>query len=182
MKKDNKYSIWIWILTFLIVGFLLYWLLQYLNKSPDDITGLLGLYTALYSLVLMLVQFKTIRKVSEETKVKLNQTVALSDLSKYSELIRGLGADVRNNNYEIALYKTQSIKEIVHKIEIADLSGSTNSDYNNIYSILATHINSYNDRLMSGEAEINKLVILNELETLTSFFQSKANEMMNIIN
>ena len=180
MKRNKSYSIILWIVSYLVGCVILF--LSFKTDRFDSIIGLLSAYTAVYSLVLMLVQFKSIRKVSEETKTKLNQTIAVSDLSRYSELIRGLGTDVRSDNYEVALYKTQNIKDMAHKIEISDASSSQDVEYVKIYSILDTHINSYNDRLLSEETELNKRVILDELETVTTFFQRKANEMIDIMN
>ena len=121
-----------WILVYLVVAIILYFVLARFisNESSDspflDWISVYGVYTTIYSLVLMFVQFKSIRDVSEETKNKLNKTVAISDLSKYSELVRSVETDVRNDAIDVALYKTQNIRAIVQKIKMLE----DDNDYN----------------------------------------------------
>lgn len=169
----------------MLLSIILFFILrQFLSTDKFvDWISIYGGYTTIFSLVLMFVQFKSIRKVSEETKNKLNKTVAISDLSKYSELIRSVEMDVREDNIAVALYKTQNIKAVVHKIRILEHNGikKEEDEFEQIFSILATHINSYNEHLLSEESQLNKSVILRELEVVTSFFQSKSNEMINNI-
>lgn len=185
-KQRKSSSIWLWIIIYIVIAFALYvalrdYILQ--ENAVVDWLSVYGVYTTIFSLVLMFVQFRSIREVSEETKSKLNKTIAISNLSKYSELIRSVEFDVRKDNFDVALYKTQDIKEIVHKIKILEQNGGTKVDdeFEPIFSILATHINSYNERLLSAESELNKSVILTELEDVSSFFQRKSNEMINNI-
>lgn len=177
-----------WILVYLVVAIILYFVLARFisNESSDspflDWISVYGVYTTIYSLVLMFVQFKSIRDVSEETKNKLNKTVAISDLSKYSELVRSVETDVRNDAIDVALYKTQNIRAIVQKIKMLEDDNDYNEEeYKSVFSILATHIDSYNDQLLSQESTLNKSVILRELGTVSSFFLSKSNEMINNI-
>jgi len=185
-KKNSSTSIVWWIIVFIALVIILYFVLRLFFVDKVNIIDWISVYggfTTLFSLVLMFVQFKSIRKVSEETKNKLNKTVALSDLSKYSELIRSVEIDVRNNKIDVALYKTQNIKAIVHKLRIIEQNGNKQPDdeFESIISYLATHINSYNDQLLSEEPILNKSIILKELEEVTSFFQNKSNEMINNI-
>ncbi len=185
-KTRTSLSIWIWVLLYSAFAVALFFVTRGYILPENAVINWLsvyGVYTTFFSLVLMFVQFKSIRKVSEETKNKLNKTVAISDLSQYSELIRSVEMDVRKDNFEVAVYKTQNIKAIVHKIKILEQNADrcTGEDYETVFSILATHIDSYHERLLHSDSEINKSVILKELETVTSFFQKKSNEMMNNI-
>ena len=186
MKTKSGLSVILWTVVYLIIGIALYFLLKGILGEKADIVAvisILGVYTTLYSFVLMLVQFKSIRQVSEETKTKLNNSVAISDLSTYSEMIRSLESDVRADSLDVALYKTQNIKGIVHKIELLEGKDKKNDqEFADIYSILATHISSYNDRLISeNNTELNKSVILKELEQISTFFQKKANKYIDNI-
>ena len=185
MKKENKSNLSFlgWLLAYLLIALLLYLSLEYVFSSDLNILdwiSVYGLYTTMYSLVLMFVQFKSIRDVSEETKNKLNKTIAISDLSRYSELIRSVEMDVRKGNIDVALYKTQIIKDLVHKIlMLENRNGIDVEEYDSVFSILATHVDSYNDQLLSKDSTLNKSVILRELEIVTSFLQNKSNEMIN---
>lgn len=186
MKKTNsKISIVLWILAYVFLAIILHVVLsRVLPKSTSvlDWISIAGVYTTAFSLVFMFVQFKSIRDVSEETKSKLNKTVAISDLSKYSELIRSVEMDVRKDNFEVALYKTQNIKASVYKIKMSEKDPEYDEEeYESVFSILATHTNSYNDQLLTQEPILNKNIILRDLETVMSFFQKKSNEMINNI-
>lgn len=186
MKVNRGLSVFLWTIVYLIIGIVLFFLLKRtMGEKADFVTviSILGVYTTLYSFILMLVQFKSIRQVSEETKRKLNKSVAISDLSTYSEMIRSLESDVRGDSLEVALYKTQNIKGIVHKIELLEgKDKQDNHEFSEIYGILATHISSYNDRLISeNNTELNKSVILKELEQVSTFFQKKANKYIDNI-
>ena len=185
-KTTSRISILLWIIAYIVIAFILHYVLYRVISTESrglqilDWISVYGVYTTIYSLVLMFVQFKSIRDVSEETKNKLNTTVAISDLSKYSELIRSVETDVRNDAIDVALYKTQNIRAIVQKIRMLEDGNDYNAEeYESVFSILATHIDSYNDQLLSQESTLNKSVILSELETVSSFFLSKSNEMIN---
>lgn len=182
-KSDN--SILGWILAYIAIAVFLYLVLHqsiFTDANALDWISAYGVYTTLFSLVLMFVQFKSIRKVSEETKNKLNKTVAISDLSKHSELIRSVETDVINNNIKVALYKTQNIKASVYKIKVSEKDPDYDKEeYESVFSILATHIDSYNEQLLTQEPILNQKVILKDLETVTSFFQKKSIEMINNI-
>lgn len=184
-KTNSKSSILLWIVAYLFFAIILYVVLHLVLPPNIDELGWIsvyGVYTTTFSLALMFVQFKSIRDVSEETKNKLNKTVAISDLSKHSELIRSVEMDVRKDNIEVALYKTQNIKASVYKIKMLEKDPNYDEEeYELVFSKLATHIDSYNDQLLAPEPILNKTIILRDLEEVTSFFQKKSNEMINNI-
>ena len=167
-KTKNKSSgqIW-WIVSFFVLAALIVvLLLHFLDESDKSfivISGVIGGYVSLFSLVLMFAQFKSIRDISSETKDKMDSVISISNLAKHAELARSAQSDVNQEKDDLAIYKIQIIKETLIKLERRDDSDSAViSEY---CGKLGTHLTS----LRSHNTRIRRQVINGDLEDIADF-------------
>jgi predicted nucleotidyltransferase len=122
MRIDKKYIIAIlFIVCFLIIYFYLFnkW-----DRSILNFITLLGTFASLFGLIIALLQIKSIKKISEQTKQEvekslehLNLLLSLSDLAKSNLMIREIMSHVKSGKYELAHIRMSDLKNILIEIQ-----------------------------------------------------------------
>ena len=187
-KNHNIWSILLWVGGFLLLGVLLFFILKpFVDGSAVSFwIGAIGGYSSLYGLVVMLVQFQSVRKTAEATRDKIYSVSSVSELSHYASLIRDASGDIERGSLEIARYKIQTVKDVI----ISGFCSSTNKKIDDSIEkraqgfivLLNNHISTLNNAILEkGVPSINAPVIESDMEKVCDFLQEMKNKQMKNI-
>lgn len=176
----------IWGGVFLLLGGVIILIVRELFPDTDLIgwIGVLGSYSSLYGLVVMLVQFQSVRSTAEATRDKINSIASVAELSHYAGLLRDASGDIERGSFELARYKIQAVKDVIISTfsTVKDSNKELKERANDSIIILNNHISSLNNVIIAeGVPELNKAIIITDLEKVCDFLQEvKNNQMKNI--
>ena len=187
-KNHNIWSIVLWGGGFLVIGFFLFIILRpFSNDSPLTFwIGAIGGYSSLYGLIVMLVQFQSVRKTAEATRDKIYSVSSVSELSHYASLIRDASGDIERGSLELARYKIQTVKDVI----ISGFCSSTDEKIDesivrrakDFIVLLNNHISTLNNAILEKNVPaVNTPVIISDLENVCDFLQEMKNKQMKNI-
>ncbi len=186
MSKMHNRSPLIWGGVFLLVGLFVILILKKFFPNTDLIgwVGVVGSYSSLYGLVVMLVQFQSVRSTAEATRDKINSVASVAELSHFAGLLRDASGDIERDSFELARYKIQAVKDVI--ISTFSIVKDSDKDLKNraddCIIILNNHISSLNNVIIEeGVPVLNKAVIITDLESVCDFLQEVKNKQMNTI-
>lgn len=156
-------------------------LVKYLPRDLNNIVNIISVlsaFTSVYALIIMLYQVISVEKVTTETKDKILNLLMISDYSKLIELTRFIQEDIRNEKYELVLYRMQLLREALLNNKYRSNEGKTN--FSNHLSLLGVHISSLHTCIIKNKgAQINKTTIVNDLEKLIEFLSDNSAKHIN---
>ena len=183
MEFIKKYKLQLFFaVLFIVIGLFVYKLcVLYLPLELNNIVNIVSVisaYTSIYALIIMLVQVISFKEVAKETRERINTALSISDYSKLVELTKYAQEDIKKNNYELALYRLQLLREFIlnNKYRV----NGVNEDFSSYLSLLGSHISTLHECTMEKSSnQINKIVIINDLEDLIEFILDKSGEAIN---
>lgn len=184
--KHNNLAILLWGGCFVGIGLIGYLILKPYsgNGALSFWIGAAGGFASLYGLVVMLVQFQSVRKTAEATKDKVYSVTTVSELSHYAGLLRDASSDIERGSLELARYKIQAAKDVI----ISKYCGSSDEDESvkkkarEFIVLMNNHISSLSNAILeNGVPAINKQVIVADLEKVSDFLQEMKNKQMKSI-
>jgi hypothetical protein len=159
------------------------------NAGFWEYVSLIGSYSSLFGLFVMFIQFRSVRKTTEETRTQLERLGFLVDLSKAHELVRSVESDIERDEMYAACYKLKLVKDFITKSAQSSISeeGERGKGKTKKYESVENRINSYisvlNQYVMENESEdcdnIDKKSILNGLEKIVDFLNKQINQQQN---
>ena len=181
-KNQNIRSVLCWGGGFIILGFILYLLLKQLANDDSAVVfwiGAIGGYSSLYGLLVMLFQFQSVRKTTDETKRKIDAISLISEWSKAIELIRGAETDIERGDIPIAGFKLRRVKDLVIQSRIGDID---EKECEKVVKLLNSDIDILNEYVLSDpqNKQINKLDMICGLEHLSDILSRKINNRIDI--
>lgn len=117
---------------------------------------LFGTYFSLYGLLIAYLQIKSIKETSKETQkavnestIRINQVLSISELSKSNKIIQEIQTSLQNDKLELALIRMKDLKSILIQIKYnEDLLEYTNAQlYNQNITELGGDINNLHDQI-----------------------------------
>lgn len=184
VKNHNIWSVLLWVGGFLILGFILFLILKsFADEGAVSFwIGALGCYSSLYGLIVMLVQFQSVRKTAEATKDKVYSVTSVSELSHYAGLLRDASGDIERGSLELARYKIQAAKDVIISKYCNANEDLVKKRAQGFIVLLNNHISSLSNAVLeNGVPDINKPVIISDLEKVSDFLQEMKNKQMNNI-
>ncbi len=184
--RKNVVSILTWTGLFVVIGVIGYFIIR--NHSNDATfsfwISLIGGYASLYGLVVMIIQFQSVRKTTEETKEKLESVSLISEWSRAIELIRSIEADIERDFFSVANYKLKNVKDLILKSKPILKADVENKELERVIK----RINGYVDILSQFElkvddpnSEINRPEMLSGLERIIDVMNGEINLYRNRI-
>ena len=171
-----------WVILYFVMGKGIYELsILYLPDGLNNIVNIVSIlsaYTSVFALVIMLVQVISFKEIAKETKDRFNSILFISEYSKLIELTRCIQDDIKNCKYDLALYRLQLLRETIlnNKFRIK----SKDEDFSSYLGILGAHISALHTCILERSSEqINKIVIMTDLENLIVFMVEKSGETIN---
>lgn len=172
--KNKGISVLIWMVLYLLVGGALVLLLFHIEKnvSVGTMLSYIGSYSSIFGLFVMLIQFKSVRKTTEETKIKIDGISLISEWSKATELIRGVETDIERDDISVASFKLRRVKDLVIQSKIG---GGDDKECEKAIKSLNSYISILNQFLLSKgqDKTFNKQEILDGLESITDVLNRK---------
>lgn len=174
-KKKRKLSTILWVGGFVAVGVLAYFLLRQYSRDNSFVfwVGAIGSYASIFGLIVMFVQFKSVRGTTEETKNKLDGISLITEWSKATELIRSAETDIERDDMSIAIFKLRRVKDIV----IQSKKGDEDKECDKAIKMLNSDISMLNQFLLSipQNRQVDKMDMLDGLELISDILSRKIN-------
>jgi len=170
------------VLAYLLFGIAIYIVLvKYLPNNLNNIVNIISVlsaYTSVFALIIMLHQVISVERVTTETKDKIFGLLMISDYSKLIEHTRFIQEDIRNEKYELVLYRMQILRDALLNNKYRSNDGINN--FSNHISILGAHISSLHTCIIkSSGSQINKTAIVKDLEKLIEFLSDNSAKHIN---
>ena len=170
------------ILAYLIIGIIIYVVLvKCLPKDLNNIVNIISVlsaYTSVFALIIMLHQVISVEKITTETKDKIFNLLMISDYSKLIEHTRFIQEDIRNEKYELALYRMQLLRDALLNNKYRSNDVVTN--FSNHISLLGVHLSSLHTCIIKNNgSQINKTIIVKDLEKLIEFLSDNSAKYIN---
>lgn len=181
-EKHNKSAILLWVGGFVLIGVLLFFLLKPLSGDGTLVfwISVYGGIASLYGLIVMLVQFQSVRKTAEATKDKVYSITSISELSHYAGLLRDASGDIERGSLELARYKIQAAKDVIISKYCSSNDETLKQRVEGFIVLLNNHISSLSNAILeNGVPSINRQVIVSDLETVSDFLQEMKNKQIN---
>lgn len=176
-KNHNIWSILYWVGGFLLIGGILIFIFKPFANDDNAVVfwfGVIGGHSSIYGLIVMLFQFQSVRKTTDETKKKIDAISLISEWSKATELIRGAETDIERDDIPIAGFKLRRVKDLVIQSGIGDID---EKECEKIVKVLNSDIDILNQYLLADpqNKQINKLDMICGLEHLSDILSRKIN-------
>ena len=165
------------VLAYLILGSVIYVLLD--TRLPENLNNIINVisvlsaYTSVFALIIMLYQVISVERITAETKDKILNLLMISDCSKLIEITRFIQEDIKNEKYELVLYRMQLLNNKYR-------SNDRRTHFSNHISILGVHISSLHTCIIKNNGgQINKTTIVKDLEKLIEFLSDNSAKHIN---
>ena len=170
------------VLAYLILGSIIYVLLdKCLPENLNNIVNVISVlsaYTSVFALIIMLYQVISVERITAETKDKILNLLMISDCSKLIEITRFIQEDIKNEKYELVLYRMQLLREALLNNKYR--SNDRGTHFSNHISILGVHISSLHTCIIKNNGgQINKTTIVKDLEKLIEFLSDNSAKHIN---
>ena len=173
----------IWATIFIVVGIALFLFYdQYLETDQKTIVTVFsfaGIYASLFGLVVMLVQFRSVKMTAIETRDKIDNMASIAELSKLTALMRDAATDIERDQFALARYKFQNTKDaIISVYGFTHQDANKNSKLQEIVKRLNSDISSLNESILvvnkdQEHTESIKPGLLETVEFVTDFLQGE---------
>lgn len=179
-NKHHIKTLVIWAGGFVLIGIIIFILLRQISCN-DDLgfwVGTFGAYASLYGLIVMLVQFQSVRTTTEETKKKIDGISLVSEWSKATELIRSAETDIERGDMSIAGFKLRRVKDIVIQSKMGLVE---DKECDKSIKLLNSDISLLNQYLLSDplNRHIDKQDMLDGLEHISDILSRMINKNIN---
>ncbi len=166
--------------TFPFLGLVVYWIVSSLSEttlSLKDWISIFGSYASLYSLVVFLIQFQSVKKTASITREEISKISSVKEWSSYSEMASSLKNDIRCEYYELAVYKFHHIKQALLSIPNIMLSCDSDLQKSRQYCIKAIneHISSIDSFLLDDQVVMPKDQMMHDVEQVSDLFRKMVN-------
>lgn len=182
--NEKHSSILIWLIAYLLIGALLVVLLYFIDKEGSWVewVSIIGSYSSVFGLVVMAIQFKSVRETTEKTKEKLDSVSLISEWSKATELLRSAETDIERDDISVACFKLRRVKDLV----IQSMSGeAAGKDCEKSIKKLNENISLLNQYLLqgldSGNGSYNKQEMLDGLELISDVLNKRISHNIDVI-
>lgn len=183
-EKHNNWAILLWVGGFVLIGVLSFFVFKPLS-GDGTLAFWISVYggiASLYGLIVMLVQFQSVRKTAEATKDKVYSITTISELSHYAGLLRDASGDIERGSLELARYKIQAAKDVIISKYCSAIDETVKKRAQAFIVMMNNHISSLSNAILeNGVPAINKQIIVSDLEKVSDFLQEMKNKQMNTI-
>lgn len=184
MGKESKVSlIWHWILFFLIGG-ALYWWIASVSKGTmmlKDWISVFGSYASLYGLIVLLVQFQSVKKTTRKTQEEISKITSITEWSRYVEMASNLKDDIRHGYYELAGYKFHQIKQALMSMpsSMMEHNPELKKNHQDYIKSINGHIFTLDMAILDDQVEVPKDKMMKDMEQVSDFFRKMVNSKMS---
>lgn len=177
MKEKGFNSLYKWGLVFLM-GLAVLICIPFFTSirfSFIEWASLIGSYSSVFGLIVMIIQFRSVKQTALETKASVNNLLFLTDWTKYSELSHSAQDDIRRDDLSLARYKMQNIKQSLMGIPDSVLLDQDRKTKQGLVRKLYKHISLIDTYMLNSEQGYSKETIINDLEEVADYLLKMVN-------
>lgn len=173
----------LWVLFFVLIGGLLYWITSAFSTealSLKDWISIFGGYASVYGLIVILIQFQSVRDITNKTQEEISKITSVTEWSRFAEMASNVKNDIRFDQYELVGYKLHHLKQALLSIPISIIEDDVDlkkcrQDY--VKSINA-HISSIDSFCLDNQNNVSKEKMMKDMENVSDFFRKLVNVKM----
>lgn len=136
-----------------------------------------GTYISLVAFGVMLQQFKSVRKTTENVKQEVNKIASIADISQYAERVRSVYDDICSQEYKLATFKLKTVHQAILSIKSKNNDIKNNRQYSRILGIIAETISTLQDINLNSD-NLDYEQIQKDLEAIATFLLTEKCEML----
>lgn len=179
-KKSTISPIWLWVLCFFIGVFLLYWWLISVSEEAlaiKDWISIYGSYSSLYGLIVILIQFQSVKKTARKTQEEISKITSITEWSRYAEMASNIKDDIRHGYNELAVYKFHQIKQALLSIpsSVLEYIPDLRKNQQDYIKSINNHISTLDSAILDSEVDIPKEKMMRDMEQVSDFFRKMVN-------
>lgn len=178
MKEKGFESFFKWGLVFLIglAVLICFPISKRICFSFIEWVSLIGSYSSVFGLIVMIIQFRSVKQTALETKDTINHLLFLTDWTKYSELSHSAQDDIRRDDLSLARYKIQSIKQSLMGIPDGVLLDQDKKTKQGLVKKIYKHISLIDTCMLNDLHDFSKETIISDLEEVADYFLKMVNQ------
>ncbi len=142
-----------------------------------NILTAVGTYISLVAFGVMLQQFKSVRKTTENVKLEVNKIASIANLYQYAERVRTVNDDIHSHEYKLAAYKLESVQEALVYVKSTMTDAKKIQQYTKVISAVSTIKTSLQEKDVSEES-LNLNKIHKDMEKVINFLLEEKNEIV----
>lgn len=136
-----------------------------------------GTYASVVAFVVMLQQFESVRKTTENVKQEVNKIASIANLSQYAERVRTIYDDVCSKEYKLAAFKLESLQEALVSVKSKMKDSEKIQQYTKVISTVSTTKTLLLEKDVSEE-NLNLNKISQDMEKIVSFLLEEKYEIV----
>lgn len=183
-ENRNTWGAWGWGIVFVISCTIICVVIGFISSNKIEFIDWLAVifgYASLFSLVVVLVQFQSVRATTEKTRQEIKKITSITEWSKYAETARSLKDDILRDAYSVAVFKLHLIKHALISVPNSLLSqdSSLNKLHGECLKAINGHISSLDAKILNDASFIAKNLIMQDMVKTSDFFYKIVNSKIN---
>lgn len=181
MKNHRIKSIIIWGISYILLGGIIFLLFKAICTSVLEWVAVLGTYSSIFSLLVVLIQFQSVRATAEKTQEEINKISSVTEWSRYAEMANSLKEDIRLEDFSVVAYKLHHIKQAFICIPTSfflsnpDLKDAKDRCVRSINTFISS-IDAYS---LDPTAYVPKVEMMKEIEEASDLFKTLINQKIS---
>ena len=181
VRNHKVKSIFFWVLSYLVLGVIICILFLRVCTSPQEWISVIGTYSSVFSLLVVLIQFQSVKATAEKTQEEINRISSITEWSRYAEMANSLKEDIRLEDYSVVAYKLHHIKQAL--ICMPDSLFYINPDLkdtkNKCVRSINTFISSIDSFSLDSTSYVPKVEMMKEIEEASDLFKTLINNKIS---